>query len=69
MLNIKFTYVSYTLCMKGLRGILCNIFHNFMPETELNGLKFSTCPIMLPFKKFQVSEHLVFKVMDFAFLN
>lgn len=55
--------------MKGLKGILCNIFHNVLPETEFNALEFSTCLIMLPLKMFQVLEHFVFKFIDFVFFE
>lgn len=69
MLSTKFTYISLTPGMEGLKGIRCNIFLNFIPETGFNGLEFSTCPIMLPFRTFQVLEHFVFKCTDFVFLN
>jgi hypothetical protein len=56
------THVLYTLYTHTLKVILCNILNNFAHETKLHSIEFSTCGIMLAFKKFQILEHCGFQI-------
>jgi hypothetical protein len=65
-LNMKFIYVSYTFYIHSPKVILENTFNNFVHETKIHGMEFSTvvlcqCP--------KVLEHFAFCSFELGMVN